>query len=277
MNHPTAVLLPEYASLMSVMRVLRTDEVNETADRLLKNVDESRYEVAHSVTGVPIVFMAASFEREASSDFTKSPAQGDPFDAVSKNVPRGRGPFRSWAEAAVDAYHLNGLDKVGTANWTWPLVCYYGELFNGFGPRDYHHIRTSYLWGGTNLQQPGKYVADGKFDAGCMDEQIGIVPMMMRMAQLRPNLALPGQWPFALGPASVPAIAPARTPMAAYDIFAIQRALKAKGFDPGDIDGSFGRSTSAALRAFEASMGYAADGLLDARTVGALVGNQLST
>lgn len=259
------------------MRVQRVGEVNAAAERLLKFVDQGRYDQASDETGVPQIWIATSFEREASSDFRRSPAQGDRWDSVSTHVPKGRGPFKTWTAAAVDAYHLNGLDKVGAANWTWALACYYAELFNGFGYRDYHRMRSPYLFGGTNLQQIGKYTSDGKFDARHMDAQLGVVPLMMRMAQIAPDLSIGGAWPFSLGPTSVPSIVPAQTPVAAYDVFAIQRALKASGFDPGMVDGSFGRKTSAALRAFEASKGLVADGLLDAKTAAALVGKPTNT
>ena len=173
--------------------------------------------------------------------------------------------------AALDAYHLNGLDKVGSTNWTWTLICYYAELFNGFGYRDYHRMRSPYLWGGTNLQQLGKYTSDGKFDAGHFDSQPGVIPLAMRMAQLDQSLAMTDPWPFAIGPAvPIPAAVPVQTPIASFDVFKVQRDLKKKGFDPGLVDGSFGRKTSVAVRAFEAANGLVADGLLDAKTVTAL-------
>lgn len=273
----SAKLMPDYASCMAAMRVRRVADVTAVADKLLRFVAEGRYEAVSRATGVPQIWMATSFEREASSDFRRSPAQGDFWNAVSKNVPRGRGPFSTWAASAIDAYHLNGLDKVGAANWTWALALYYAELFNGFGYRDYRRIRSPYLWAGTNLQQLGKYTSDGRYDALHMDMQIGVVPVMMRMAQIQPSMALGGAWPFALGPVSVPTVAPIKTPMAAFDIPAIQRALNARGFDCGLVDGSFGRKTSAALREFEASKGLVADGLLDPATVAALVGKPANT
>src|SRR5215470_14696046 len=54
-------------------------------------------------TGVHWCFVAVTHYRESSQDFTKSLAQGDPWNAVSKHVPAGRGPFQSFEDAAVDA------------------------------------------------------------------------------------------------------------------------------------------------------------------------------
>lgn len=253
------------------MKVLpaREKALDEVAGKLVRFQQQGRYAVVSKTTGVPETWMAASFEREASSNFLLSPAQGDPWNAPSRNVPKNRGPFNSWPEAARDAYHLDGLDKVGASNWTWILACYFGELFNGFGPRDFHHMRTSYLWGWTNLQQRGKYESDGKFNPAVMDQQPGIIPIMVRMCELVPALALPGTWPFPepdVHPAP-PLAPPAPSPFATTDVEAVQRRLNARGFGPIRVDGSFGRRTSAAFRAFEAKSGLPVDGLLDPAAV----------
>lgn len=269
MKHPFELLRAEYFALLGGMKITRNADIEATAKRLMENVNEGHYKSVSDKTGIPQIWIAASFEREASSNFARSPAQGDRWDHVSVNVPRGRGPFMSWEEAALDAYHLNGLDKVGADNWSWPLACYYGELFNGFGYRDYRGIRSPYLWGGTNLQQPGKYTSDGKYDSSVMDKQLGIVPIMMRLAQMNKDLNIGKEWPFT-GTSGTPIVVPIKTPMANYDIHTIQEALQAHGFSPGKIDGSFGRKTSAALRDFEAANGLKADGLLDYETVAAL-------
>lgn len=53
-------------------------------------------------------------------------------------------------------------------------------------------------------------------------------------------------------------------------IFQIQQALAARGFDPGNIDGIWGRRTAAAVRAFQTSRGLVADGVVGPRTLAAL-------
>lgn len=52
----------------------------------------------------------------------------------------------------------------------------------------------------------------------------------------------------------------------------VQEALAGRGFDPGPVDGVRGRRTIAALKAFQVASGIAATGLVDARTAGALLG-----
>lgn len=49
-------------------------------------------------------------------------------------------------------------------------------------------------------------------------------------------------------------------PLAADERLAFQTALKALGFDPGNIDGIVGRGTRAALRAWQKAHGFVADG-----------------
>lgn len=64
---------------------------------------KARYQAVSAKTGVPWPVIAVIHERECSQDWSGSLAQGDPWNRVSVHVPAGRGPFRSWEEAAVDA------------------------------------------------------------------------------------------------------------------------------------------------------------------------------
>lgn len=275
MRHVFDQLRPGIEADLAAMKILpsRLPEFDRVAGKLIRLFQAGHYVAVAGKTGIPVPFIAASFEREASSNFELSPAQGDRWDRVSVHVPKGRGPFPSWDAAALDAYHIDGLDQVGATNWTWALTAYYAELFNGFGYRDFHHMRSPYVVGGTNLQTRGKYTADGAFDSSAMDTQLGVVPLMMRMVEMAPGLTLAGAWPFPepLALVQAPPLVPAPTPLAAFDVKAVQRALNAKGYGPLLVDGSFGRRTSAAVRAFEAANGMVADGLLDQRTVDALL------
>ena len=62
-----------------------------------------RYQTVEASTGVPWFVIAAIHERESSQNWFASLAQGDPWNGVSVHVPAGRGPFKSWEEAAIDA------------------------------------------------------------------------------------------------------------------------------------------------------------------------------
>ena len=51
---------------------------------------------------------------------------------------------------------------------------------------------------------------------------------------------------------------------------ALQRALKAAGFDPGRLDGEFGPMTAAAVRSYQAAHRLVADGEIGAQTARSL-------
>ena len=51
----------------------------------------------------------------------------------------------------------------------------------------------------------------------------------------------------------------------------IQQALKGKGFDPGEIDGIWGRNTIAAVKQFQTQQGLEVDGIVGPQTTAALI------
>lgn len=200
MIHPFLALQPEYTSLLAQMQITRKSAVEAAAHKLISFIDEGRYKAGCDATWVPEIDAAASFEREAASNFNLNPAQGWPYNQLSKNIPHN-GPFPNWTAAQIAAYHIDRLDAVGAANWSWERSCYEWEWFNGFGPRN-HGKHTGYLWASTNIYTGGKYVADGVWDPNAQDEQLGVIPMMYRMIELRPDLALPVAFPAAVASAA---------------------------------------------------------------------------
>lgn len=253
MKHPFEILKPEYTQLLQLMEVRpeKRSLVDHAAVKLLSL--KTRWEPISAINGVPIIFMATSFEREASSDFSKNPAQGWSWRTHSHIEPPN-GPFPTWQAAALEAYRLNGLDKVGRENWTWELLCFYGEMFNGFGYRDQHHRHTPYLWSMTNIQTPGKYIADKEFDETHLDEQIGIIPVAKRMVEIDPSVALPAL--------TIPA--PAHSGLGDVENGAdtrwVQHALNQLGWQPPlREDGSYGDKTKKAVEHFQRSFGLKVD------------------
>jgi len=270
MQHPFSALESEYASWVAHAEVRPecAHLVDGVAGRLVHLWQQGHYRNVSAISTVPVLFMAPSFEREASSNFALSPAQGDRWDQVSRNVPRGVGPFQSWDAAALWSYHHDGLDLVGAGAWTWPLLCYYFELFNGFGYRDFHHIRSPYVVGATTLQQPGKYVRDGEYDPNVIDSQIGCLALALRMSEIAPDLlnqlAAAGAKPAAPAPAPIPAT----TPMAAFDTKWLQASLNTLTHADIDVDGNYGRQTRAAVLAFQrAHPPLSADGFAGPKTI----------
>jgi peptidoglycan hydrolase-like protein with peptidoglycan-binding domain len=50
------------------------------------------------------------------------------------------------------------------------------------------------------------------------------------------------------------------------DVKAVQKALKAAGFNPGDIDGVYGPMTAAAVVAYQMAMKLVVDGIVGPKT-----------
>src|SRR4029077_2040282 len=79
-----------------------TRNFSVAARHLVSPDAKSRYQAVAAQTEVPWPVIAVIHERECSQDWTGSLAQGDPWDRISVHVPAGRGPFKSWEEAAIE-------------------------------------------------------------------------------------------------------------------------------------------------------------------------------
>jgi lysozyme family protein len=272
MSYVFSALGGEYAVLLAatVIDPKREAELEARTKVILARAADENWQMVAAATGVPRLWGMASFERESGSDYTLSPAQGDPWRQVSTHVPRGLGPYKSWAAAAVAAYRIDHLDKVGAANWTWARACYEGELFNGFGYRT-HGIHTPYLWSWTNIYTRGKFVTDGRFDAAEQDQQCGIIPLMVALSRLDPSLALADPWPGGrVGPPEKP---PVGIGGGGHDTAWIQAKLNALGAQPAlVVDNNYGRATRRAVSAFQAQHHLQPDGLAGPETIAAIEG-----
>lgn len=258
MQFPFAALQPDYQDCLARMQITRLAAVEATAERLVRFIDAGRYDAGCKITGVPVAWAAASFEREASSNFNLNPAQGWPLNSRSQWIPHN-GPFSSWADAQVAAYDIDGLQTVGAANWTWARGCYEGEAFNGWGYRA-HRVHSAYLFAGTNLYYEGKYVADGVWSATAVDQQLGIIPMMAQIVRLRPQLALADALAAPAQPAPVIPPPPAPVPEGHHDAVALHDAMnKLLALDPPfpANDDNYDRFTRAAVIAFQKKAGLA--------------------
>jgi lysozyme family protein len=117
-------------------------------------------------------FIAVIHELEGCQDFRTYLGNGQRWNRRTTIVPKGRGPFSSFEEGAIDAIKLDGGDRI--TDWSIGNVLYFLEGFNGYGYEKYHHINSPYLWSGTNHYTKGKYTSDGKYDPEAVSSQIGI-------------------------------------------------------------------------------------------------------
>lgn len=110
--------------------------------------------------------------KEASCNFSGVLHNGERIIGTNEKttlVPRGRGPFSSWEDSAVDAINLNGArwQKLREGSTDIGDILYAVERFNGPGYiNGAGKLEVSpYLWECSNVSDGvGKYVSDGKFD-----------------------------------------------------------------------------------------------------------------
>lgn len=175
---------PEYAKQWDAMQPI-SDDWSDTFEHLARNIltDKERYQGVERETGVPWMMIAALHQRESDCDFDTYLGNGEPLDEVTTLVPKGRGPFDTWEEGAIDALTYDGLTEV--TDWRLEKMLFHCETYNGTG-YDSKGLPSPYLWAGTTIQEPGKYVADGEFDANEMDEQPGCCGILYAIHSIDP-------------------------------------------------------------------------------------------
>lgn len=134
--------------------------------------------------------IAVIHEREANQNFADSIAQGDPWNQRSRHVPRGIGPFNSFVAAAVFSMTRCAPYPSKWQDWSPGGVMTLLEAYNGYGYENYHNEPSPYDWGATNVEEKGKYIADGKYDPNVWDEQVGCAAMLKAMMQLDSSIKI---------------------------------------------------------------------------------------
>jgi lysozyme family protein len=185
-------LRPEYMDLWRTMEFSANNEAraDKVAGRLLSYLD--RYMGIQRLTGVPAAFIMVAHERESSGNWNTYLGNGEPLNRVTTLVPKGRGPFKTFEEGAMDALTLEHMTGIELASWDEATLCFWLESFNGFGYRMYHQMPSPYLWSGTNHQKIGKYTGDGHFDPTVMDSQLGGMAVYAAIIKAAPQLDLGG-------------------------------------------------------------------------------------
>ena len=161
------------------------------AKRLAAPEAKARYQAVSGKTGVPWAFIAVAHERESSQNWNGSLAQGDPWNKVSTHVPAGRGPFKSWEDAAIDA--LVNCSPFAARNKDWSVggTLTMLEQYNGLGYAS-RGRPSPYIWSGTDQYVSGKYVRDGVYDQNAVDQQLGCAGLLLAMMQLDPTIKFTG-------------------------------------------------------------------------------------
>ena len=157
--------------------------LDQAARRLVAATAKAQYQDVSSKTRVPWFVIAVIHEREASQSWKGSLAQGDPWNKVSIHVPAGRGPFASWADAAVDALTNVPPKAAAWTNWSSGGALSLLEEYNGLGYAG-KGVPSPYIWASTDQYVKGKYVADGHYDPNVVDQQPGCAALLNRMATI---------------------------------------------------------------------------------------------
>lgn len=150
------------------------------ANRLTAPAAKARYQAVEKTTGVPWWFIAVVHEREASQNWNTQLGQGDPLNKKSTHVPKGRGPFNTWEEGAVDALVNCAPFASKNTDWTPGGALTMLEKYNGLGYFN-RGLPSPYVWAGTDQYVKGKFVADGVFDPNAVDQQLGCAGLMKFM------------------------------------------------------------------------------------------------
>jgi lysozyme family protein/peptidoglycan hydrolase-like protein with peptidoglycan-binding domain len=245
------------------IRPSRLAEANAVARKAING--KATYQQIERLSGVPWYFAALCHYRESNFDFDTYLGNGESLHRVTCIVPKGRGPFATFVDGAVDAFRVENF--IGAQDWGIARILFRLEAFNGFG---YHAkgCNSPYLYGGSTLYGPpearaGKFVRDHVFDADHVDSQLGTAVILRAMMSLDSSITLDGS----------PQFSNRAEPEddAASTITLMQQALNKLGANPPLVeDGISGPRTKAAVSQFQQQNGLRDTGLLDAATVAAI-------
>jgi lysozyme family protein len=151
-------------------------------------------QVSAALGGTPWELIGGIHHMEAHCDFSRCLHNGEKIigrDIKTKLVPKGRGPFSTWEEAAVDALKLVGMHYIKA--WSIARLLEIAERYNGLGYIKYHPGDNSpYLWAQTSYNDGfGKYVSDGSYnELAPANGQTGLAAIL-KILETRGALKLP--------------------------------------------------------------------------------------
>lgn len=130
----------------------------------------ARYVKIEESTQIPWWIIGGIHFKEASCDFRACLHNGERIIGTGRKtrlVPKGRGPFETWEEAALDALQGPRWGKIRAGSADIGEILKAVEEYNGRGyiTGAGRAENSPYLWARTSLNDNyGKYVRDGVFD-----------------------------------------------------------------------------------------------------------------
>ena len=263
-------------------KITRASTFASVAKKLVAN--KKRYQGIEAQTGVPWFVVAVAHQREASGDFKGVLHNGEKIVGTgrkTKLVPKGRGPFDSWEEAAIDA--LEECPPFAAKNKDWSIggTLALLEKYNGMGYAN-KGLPSPYIWSGTDQYVSGKYVADHVYDAGAVDTQLGCAGLILAMQAIDKSITFGGSSVYVPTPIASVMTAPVPVSSEKPGIWGtLWRSLRGKDATVATVTekdrpgmGLNGDNALYDLQAMLSDKGYVGvgqpDGLMGARTVGAI-------
>lgn len=109
------------------IRPSRLADANGVARKAING--KATYQQIERLTGVPWYFAALCHYRESNFDFDTYLGNGETLHRVTTIVPKGRGPFTTFVDGAVDAFRIENF--IGAHDWGIARILFRLEAFNG--------------------------------------------------------------------------------------------------------------------------------------------------
>jgi lysozyme family protein len=189
------IKLAELAKLNSARwakaKLTRSSEFVPVAKRLVTY--KPRLQAMERKTNVPWFVIAVIRQRECGMDaaWACNIANGQRWDKVTTIVPKGRGPFKSWEQAAEDALRNCHPYAAKWTDWSVGGMLTLLEQYNGLGYAN-RGRPSPYIWSGTDQYVKGKYIRDGVYDPEAIDKQLGCAGLIKAMMELDPSISFKG-------------------------------------------------------------------------------------
>lgn len=192
------VAKPNFDELAAVMALdseqFKLTELTKVCAKIFAG--QSRYQSIEKVTGVPWHFIGCLHFMEASLRWEACLHNGEPWNKKTTIVPKGRGPWASFEEAAIDALKYDKLADKPQGYWTIARMLAFAESYNGTGYRK-RGILSPYVFAYTNLSdEMGKYVADHVYDATKPHNRpsVGAILLMLKKMEETMETKLNAPW-----------------------------------------------------------------------------------
>jgi lysozyme family protein len=181
-------IVPDFKALFLDAR-LDEDKVELCKGIIARNwmPNKSRYTFVSKMTSIPAWIVFCIHYKEASCNFTGCLHNGDKIIGTgekTRQVPKGRGPFETWEESAIDALLMHKKGTISDLLYI-PQNLEFCERYNGLGHRNKGEL-SPYVWAYTTQHdETGNYVADGKYKADAPIKSAGVVALLLAMESLK--------------------------------------------------------------------------------------------